>query len=168
MSGRASGRAERAGHSANPLVKKLGIEDGDLVVLVDAPSGWSVPALPVGVRLRRRRGGVRPGDDQASVTVAFVRNAARLEQVGSVLADRIADTSSLWIAWPRRAGGHESDVTDQLLREVLLPTGLVDVKVAALDDDWSGLKFVVRRERRTSGSARAGSPRVRRGASGGR
>ena len=58
--------------------------------------------------------------------------------------------SSLWVAWPRRAGGHQSDLTDQVLREVLLPVGVVDVKVAALDGDWSGLKFVWRRANRES------------------
>ena len=64
------------------------------------------------------------------------------------MARRLAPAASLWLAWPRRAGGHHSDLTDQLLRDVLLPFGLVDVKVAALDHDWSGLKFVWRRQRR--------------------
>jgi len=57
---------------------------------------------------------------------------------------------SLWIAWPRKAAGHSSDISENGLREIVLPTGLVDVKVAALDDDWSGLKFVWRREFRSS------------------
>ena len=62
----------------------------------------------------------------------------------------LAPTSALWIAWPRRAGGHRSDITDSLVRETLLPIGVVDVKVAALDEDWSGLKFVWRKDRRPS------------------
>ena len=64
------------------------------------------------------------------------------------LAERIRPTGALWIAWPRKAAGHVSDVTENLLREVGLPLGIVDVKVAAIDTDWSGLKFVWRRENR--------------------
>ena len=64
------------------------------------------------------------------------------------LVESLPKSSALWVAWPRKAGGHVSDVEENLLREVLLPTGVVDVKVAALDVDWSGLKFVWRKENR--------------------
>jgi hypothetical protein len=129
------GSASDSGGSATPLAKKLGIVEGALVVTIDAAPGWAIPVLPGGVRTVRRRGGLRSGDERASVIVAFVRSAARLEQMGPELAGAMPETASLWIAWPRRAGGHDSDVTDQRVREVLLPTGVVDVKVAALDDD---------------------------------
>jgi hypothetical protein len=175
MGGRSAKRSDRAkqpsgsGASATPLAKKLGIAEGDLVVMIDAPPGWAIPAPPAGVRALRRRGTLRAGDERAAVIVAFVRSAARVELVGPELADRMSETASLWIAWPRRAGGHDSDVTDQCLREILLPTGVVDVKVAALDEDWSGLKFVVRRERRSGAPARrTSSRRLRPGAAGGR
>jgi len=166
-SGRGSGPG--SGDSATPLAKKLGIVDGALVVTIDAPPSWAIPALPGGVRTVRRRGALRAGDERAAVIVAFVRGAARLEQVGPELAGGMSETAGLWIAWPRRAGGHDSDVTDQRVREVLLPTGVVDVKVAALDDDWSGLKFVVRREHRSGSPTRRGrvsSPRLRPDAAG--
>ncbi len=175
MDGRGSRQTDHTGSlatsasSATPLARKLGIAEGDLVVMVDAPSGWAVPALPAGVRPVRRRSQLRAGDEQAGVILAFVRGAARLERMGPELAGRMSPTSSLGTAWPRRAGGHDSDLTDRRLRDVLLPTGLVDVKVAALDADWSGLKFVVRRAGRTGGSAvPASRPRLRRGAAGGR
>jgi hypothetical protein len=162
-------RTGRADRSATPLAKKLGIAEGDRVVMVDAPSSWAVPALPAGVRTVRRRGMLRRGDEQVSVILGFVRNAARLEQAGPDLVRSMSPTSALWIAWPRRAGGHDSDLTDQRVRDVLLSTGVVDVKVAALDDDWSGLKFVVRRAGRTSDSTRrAPRPPLKRGAAGGR
>lgn len=131
-----------SGYSGTPPARKLGLKEEHVLLLVDAPRGWTVPDLPAGVRIRRTPG------SEADVVIAFMRTAATLEAGGPGLARRLASTSSLWIAWPRRAGGHASDVTEQLIRDVLLPVGVVDVKVAAIDDDWSGLKFVWRRENR--------------------
>ena len=102
-----------------------------------------MPDLPAGVIVRRQARG------KLDLVIVFVRSHAELERWAPRLAPRLEDQATLWVAWPRRAGGHVSDVTEGLLREVLLPTGLVDVKVAALDDDWSGLKFVRRRELRS-------------------
>jgi hypothetical protein len=68
----------------------------------------------------------------------------------STLGQLIAPDGLLWLAWPRRAGGHTSDITDNVVREIVLPTGMVDTKVAALDQDWSALKFVWRKELRTA------------------
>jgi hypothetical protein len=81
------------------------------------------------------------------VTLVFCRTAAYLAAV-PLLVESLPKGSALWVAWPRKASGHVSDVDENLLREVLLPTGVVDVKVAALDVDWSGLKFVWRKENR--------------------
>jgi hypothetical protein len=71
-----------------------------------------------------------------------------LERAMAGLGDAVFPDGALWAAWPRRAGGHDSDITDAVVREVALPLGLVDVKVAALDEDWSGLKLVWRKARR--------------------
>ena len=137
-----------AGYSATPLVRKLGISPGHHVALIRAPAGWSVPDLPDGVRLQRRIG---PGDRRRlDVAIAFVRDSRTLRAGAEALADSIAADGALWFAWPRRAAGHQSDVTEQSIRDVVLPFGLVDVKVAALDEDWSGLKVVWRRERRAA------------------
>jgi hypothetical protein len=129
--------------SGTPLARKLGIAPGHTVLLLGAPSSWSVPDLPDGVGLRRR--GSFSGAD---VAVAFLRSMADVAPRLAAAVHYLDAHSALWLAWPRRAGGHTSDITDEGLREMVLPTGLVDVKVAALDDDWSGLRFVWRKELR--------------------
>jgi hypothetical protein len=82
----------------------------------------------------------------AEVVIAFIRHAADLEPVVTDVCAVLGPEEALWLLWPRRAAGHDSDVTENLLREVVLSTGLVDVKVAAVGEDWSGLRFVWRRE----------------------
>lgn len=134
-----------AGYSGTPPAKKLGIKEGAALALVAAPDGWGLPDLPEAVTQRTSLRG------RFDVAVVFVRSAAELRRRAELLARTTSDDASVWIAWPRKAGGHQSDVTEDLLREVLLPTGLVDVKVAAIDDDWSGLKFVRRKELRGKG-----------------
>jgi hypothetical protein len=121
-----------------PLDRKLGLKAGHLVALRHAPPGWTFPDVEL----------VEDDITGADVVLAFYRSAADLNDDVTTLASGLAVASSLWICWPRRAGGHRSDITDNVLRELLLPTGLVDVKVAALSTDWSGLKFVWRRELR--------------------
>lgn len=118
-----------------PLVRKLGIKPGHLVTLRHAPAGWTFPDVEL----------VEDDITGADVVLAFYRRQADLSDDVTALASGLAVASSLWICWPRRAGGHRSDITDNVLRELLLPTGLVDVKVAALSEDWSGLKFVWRK-----------------------
>jgi hypothetical protein len=136
------------GYSGTPLARKLGVKTGHVVHLVDAPRGWSVPGLPEGATVQRKRSGSTARGPVPDVVVSFHRSAADLAEVATEHARRLAPTSALWIAWPRRAGGHHSDVTESLVRATLLPVGVVDVKVAALDDDWSGLRFVWRRVNR--------------------
>ncbi len=136
-----------AGYSGTPLAKKLGIKEGHRLTLVDAPPEWSVPDLPTNVEVGA---GLQ---EPADVVIAFHREAAELSSRIEALGQAIHPNGMVWIAWPRKAGGHESDVTENGIRDVVLPLGLVDVKVAALDDDWSGLKVVWRRERRKWSSA---------------
>jgi hypothetical protein len=138
---------DAAGYSGTPLAKKLGIKESTVAVtLLDAQASWSIPALPDGVKVTRaasRRRGLAGVD----VALVFCRTTADVVAVTS-LVESLPTMSALWVAWPRKAGGHVSDVDENLLRTVLLPTGVVDVKVAALDTDWSGLKFVWRKENR--------------------
>jgi hypothetical protein len=82
------------------------------------------------------------------VIIAFFSHANELAGEVEELGQRIFPAGALWIAWPRRAAGHRSDITDNVIREYVLPLGLVDVKVAAIDEDWSGLRVVWRVERR--------------------
>jgi hypothetical protein len=142
-----------AGYSGTPLWKKLGLKPGGRLLLVGAPRGWSTGELPAGARERRRRpaaGAAAPetAGGAGDVTVAFVRARAELAAAIEPLSARIFPDGALWVAWPRRAAGHESDVREQDLRDLALPLGLVDNKVAALDEDWSGLRLVWRTERR--------------------
>jgi hypothetical protein len=123
--------------SATPQLTKLGLIPGARWRLDGAPSDWSfeVPPDPA----------TEAGDgDPADVIIAFVRTAEAIAPVLERLESVIFPAGALWIAWPRRAAGHASDVTDNAVRDAALARSLVDTKVAALDADWSGLKLVWR------------------------
>lgn len=122
---------------STPLARKLGIREGATVALVGAPRDFTVPALPDGVRVRRGR------PHGADLVLLFVRQAAGLARVAA-LADGLQGADALWVCWPRRAAGHTSDVTDELVRAAGLAARVVDVKVAAVGEDWSGIRFVRR------------------------
>jgi hypothetical protein len=125
------------GYSGRPQAVKLGLKAGQRVVLHDGPEGWALADPPDGL--------AGPGPDgEADVILAFFTEAGEIgRQIGD-LARRIYPAGALWIAWPRRAAGHRSDITDNVIREHVLPIGLVDVKVAAIDQVWSGLRVVWR------------------------
>jgi hypothetical protein len=133
------------GYSGTPLPRKLGITPGQLVALVSAPDGFaeSLGDLP-GVEISEGAG-AGPAFD---VIVFFVTWRAELEAELSRLRRRMAPACGLWIAWPKRAARVPTDMTDQAVRDVALPTGLVDNKVCAIDATWSGLRLVIRRELR--------------------
>ena len=120
--------------------RKVGLADGDRLVLVHAPPTWSALAATASVSVARRR-----TRTPADVVVAFYRSASELRREAAVLAEAIEPDGMVWVAWPRKAAGHVSDVGDEVVRATMLTLGVVDVKVAALDEDWSGLKFVWRR-----------------------
>ena len=132
-----------SGYPARSQAGKLGLRSGQRVFLYRAPSGWELADPPDGL--------IDAGPDgPADVIIAFFTAAAEVADPGDLdgLARRIYPAGALWVAWPRRAGGHRSDITDTVIREHALPMGLVDVKVAAIDDDWSGLRLVWRAENR--------------------
>ncbi|MFB8280611.1 DUF3052 domain-containing protein [Nocardia colli] len=128
-----------AGYSGTPLAKKLGIKPGHRLALRHRPPGWRIPDLPAEVEL---------ATETPDVLIVFYRTHAELAAEAPALAAGLPRGSMLWIAWPRKAGGHVSDIAENDLRELLLPIGVVDVKVAAFDNDWSGLKFVWRKKTR--------------------
>ena len=130
-----------SGYSATPQLKKLGIVPGASWDLDAAPGAWSFETTPDAAS---RAASGEPAD----VVVAFVRTASELEPAIARLERRVFPAGALWIAWPRKAGGHVSDVSENDIRDTALARGLVDVKVAAIDQDWSGLKLVWRRENR--------------------
>jgi hypothetical protein len=135
-----------AGYSGTPLPRKLGIRPGHRVALLDAPDGFdaTLGALPDAVTVRRDLDGADPVD----VTVLFVTErhelAARLDGVRR----RMAQDGGFWVGWPKKSSKVPTDITEDVIREVALPTGLVDNKVCAIDDVWSGLRLVIRREHR--------------------
>jgi hypothetical protein len=138
-----------AGYSGTPLWKKLGLREGARALLIDAPAGWRIPDAPADVTIRRERGAARRGAGAENI-IAFFCALAGVRESLPLLAQRIFPAGALWVAWPRRAGGHDSDIREQDIRDLALGLGLVDVKVAALDEDWSGLRLVWRRELRQS------------------
>jgi hypothetical protein len=129
-----------AGYSGTPQATKLGLKPGVTWDVVGAPSEWAFAVLP-DPELRRE------GDD-VDVVVAFVTSADEVRRTIERQERRIFPAGALWVAWPRKAAGHVSDVDENLIRDTALLRGLVDVKVAAIDTDWSGLKIVWRKENR--------------------
>jgi hypothetical protein len=130
-----------AGYSGTPLPKKLGIAEGSSLALIDAPQGV-VDGLPAGVTVKRQARG------SADVVVAFFTKRRDFERRLEGLAKMIFPAGGLWVAWPKRLSGRETDMHEGIVREVALPLGLVDNKVCAIDDTWTGLRVVWRRERR--------------------
>ena len=140
-----------AGYSGTPLPKKLGIKDGHTVATVSEPEGFvtALGALPPGVRIVHDLRGHR------EVVVAFFTSRAALEKRLAALTKAIFPDGGLWIAWPKKTSRVPTDITEDVVRAVALPTGLVDNKVCAIDDVWSGLRLVVRVENRGPSGARA-------------
>jgi hypothetical protein len=136
-----SGPSRPVGYSGRSQAGKLGIKAEQRVVLHEAPPGWALTDPPAGL--------AGPGPDgQADVILAFFTEAGEIGRQLGDLGQRIYPAGALWIAWPRRAAGHRSDITENFIRDSALPLGLVDVKVAAIDEDWSGLRLVWRVENR--------------------
>jgi hypothetical protein len=131
-----------AGYSGTPLPQKLGIKEGTTVALFSAPDGV-FEVLPAGVTVRRG------GRGRADVVVAFFTRRSDLERRIDALGQMIFPDGGLWIAWPKRASGLATTMSDQVVREVALPRGLVDNKVCAIDATWSGLRVVWRLEKRS-------------------
>lgn len=142
-----------AGYSATPLPKKLGIKEGHVVALLDAPRGTRevLGALPAGVTLRNAT--TRKPPTRCDMAILFVLRRAVLAGALPRVMPATGDAGSIWVSWPKRTSGVETDVTEDVVRDVALPLGLVDVKVCAVDGTWSALRLVVRVENR--GKARA-------------
>ena len=133
-----------AGYSGTPLATKLGIKEGHRVAFVSAPDGFLelLGELPEGVTVKSRAS--RPLD----VIVFFTKRRADLMRRIPVLRRAMEPAAGLWIAWPKRASGVETDMTEDVARELGLANRLVDNKVAAIDETWSGLRLVIRLEDR--------------------
>ena len=138
-----------AGYSGTPLWKKLGLAEGRRLLTRGAPEGWALPERPEGIYMETLAAKEPDGRGTSEeVLLAFFSTLAALREAVPTLSRRIFPEAALWIAWPRRAAGHDSDIHEQDIRDIALPIGLVDVKVAAIDEDWSGRRLVWRRELR--------------------
>jgi hypothetical protein len=139
-----------SGYSGTPLAQKLGYRDGQRILFVGLPpelddlrsSRHFIEIAQCGWASLGRAG---PGYDTIH---GFTAARVHLEQHGQRLMDLIVPDGTVWISWPKKASKVRTDITEDVIREVLLPTGLVDVKVAAVSDIWSGLKLVIRKELR--------------------
>jgi hypothetical protein len=123
-----------AGYSGTPLVKKLGIKPGHRVLLLSAPEGFELDDVPV----------VRRASGLADVILSFHTERRDLEKRMPVLRARMEQAAGLWIAWPKKAARLPTDLTENVVRELALANRLVDNKVAAIDETWSGLRLVIR------------------------
>lgn len=136
---------KNAGYSPNPLWKKLGFKPGLTVFVENAPADYRRslgPSVPENIHWIER---LKPG---VPLIHAFVREAEELRQRIPRYRKSIAPDGSIWISWPKKSSKMGSDITEQTIRDMALPTGLVDIKVCAVDETWSGLKLVVRKQLR--------------------
>jgi hypothetical protein len=136
-----------AGYSGTPLATKLGIRTGMVVGVLHAPDGFdpqAIDGLPGGVTVRTQARG------RLDVIVAFHTRRTQLEARVPVLLRALDVDGGLWFCWPKKASGMPTDITEDTVREVCLPLGLVDNKVCAVDETWSGLRVVWRKELRPS------------------
>lgn len=132
-----------AGYNGTPLPKKLGIKEGTTVGVLNAPNyfEFDLGELPNDVDVHRT-------EQPADVFLIFADSSAEAERGFNRAMTMIPPDGAIWIAWPKKSSDVEMDITEDTLRNVLLETGLVDNKVCAIDDTWSGLRFVVREENR--------------------
>lgn len=142
-----------AGYSGTPLPKKLGIKQGHRVALIGAPAGFekTLGPLPDDVGLTAGARGKAPLD----VVVLFTKKKADLVRRFARLAERLAPAGGLWVAWPKKASCVATDLTEGVVREHGLAAGLVDNKICAVDETWSGLRFVIRLKDRPRGKKAA-------------
>lgn len=135
-----------AGYSATPLPQKLGIKMGMRVVAIDIPGNYR----KLLGKLPNRVGFSHQPQNESEFIHFFVKHRSDLEKRLPRLREKLADAGTLWISWPKKSAGVPSDVTEDVIRAVALPLGLVDTKVCAIDETWSGLKLMIRRENRQS------------------
>jgi hypothetical protein len=135
-----------AGYSGTPLPQKLGIKPGTIVVLIDAPDHYRrlLGQIPSGVNFATRPVG------NTKFIHLFVKEGRTLGTHLQSLRHKIAEDAVVWVSWPKKSSRVPTDITEDVIRAVALPLGFVDIKVCAVDETWSGLKLMIRRENRRS------------------
>ena len=136
--------APTSGYSGTPLAKNLGFKERSLVLLIDAPKDYAqlVAPMPTGVQLTSKP------SRNVDIAHVFVSRRSNLSKHLSQLRKTLDVQASIWVSWPKKAAKVPTDITEDTIREVALPLGFVDIKVCAVNDVWSGLKLVIRKELR--------------------
>jgi hypothetical protein len=147
MSKNKSGPFSPAGYSGTPLAKKLGIKAGGRLFVSGAPKNYLqlLAPLPEGVTFAASLSAT------TEVAHIFTRQRAELEKALRAWRTELKPDGAVWVSWPKKAAGVATDITENVIRDVALPLGFVDIKVCAVDDMWSGLKLVIRKENRPQG-----------------
>jgi hypothetical protein len=142
--GRNRGGVRLSGYSGTPLATKLGIKPGSKVFVSNAPKEYRllVAPLPEGAKI------VSLLDETVDLIHAFRTKKRELARFLQATLNDMRNDAAIWLSWPKQASGMPTDVTEDTIRAVALPLGLVDIKVCAIDDVWSGLKLVIRKEKR--------------------
>ena len=138
-------RSAPAGYSGTPLAKKLGFTGGSIVHLVGPPANYAALVGPAFRDLKLSK----TADKKVDIVHLFTASRSRLLTALGSLRMKLRPDATIWVSWPKKSSGVASDVTEDTIRDIALPMDFVDVKVCAIDDTWSGLKLVVRKERRT-------------------
>jgi hypothetical protein len=138
------------GYSGTPLAQKLGYKDGQRILFIALPDSLAELAISRSFAAVEKIGWDRLGKISSGYDMVHLFTASRenLESAAKPLMSAIARDGTIWVSWPKKASKVKTDITEDVIREVVLPIGLVDVKVAAVDAVWSGLKLVIRKELR--------------------
>jgi len=130
-----------AGYSGTPLPQKLGIKPGLTVVAINPPANYRrlLGQIPDSITFSER---LKSG---SSFVHLFTSRRSEMQKKMSILRDKISDNGAIWVSWPKKSSGISTDVTEDVIREIALPLGFVDIKVCAVDETWSGLKLMIRR-----------------------
>jgi hypothetical protein len=133
-----------AGYSGTPLAKKLGIKPGSRLAVSGGPKNYTalLAPLPDGVQFERAAG------PQTDIAHVFATKRAELSGALRAALKKLKPDAAIWVSWPKKAAKVQTDITEDTIREIALPMGLVDIKVCAVDETWSGLKLVLRKEKR--------------------
>jgi len=133
-----------AGYSGTPLAKKLGIQEGSRLLLVGAPDQYLalLEPLPAGVQFGTQL------SEATDIVQIFAVHRIDLEQLLASYRAKLKPTGMIWVSWPKKSSRAPTDITEDTIRDIALPLGFVDVKVCAVDEVWSGLKLVIRKELR--------------------
>jgi len=134
---------KQAGYSGTPLLQKLGAREWSRIAVINPPTGFvsSLPSLPIGAKLSQR------GNSEADVIVWFIKSSRELDSIDEAIGRMPRSAGMLWVAWPKKASGVKTDLTEDVIRGAALDAGLVDTKVCAIDETWSGLRLSRRKVR---------------------